>query len=166
LFRRVKRELPELGAAPATPVTERRIEVNVVSIVRRIRLIAATGIVAVAALGIAACVEGAAWRKPVPEPGHRSPVGSEVVADVRIVSVRQVGSSDTFYPYALEVVIQTDEPVQPVAFVLECDDGIGRGSAVIRSGGVYKLYTRTKQGIPNNHPDWCFRVGNACVHRG
>ncbi len=72
----------------------------------------------------------------------------------RVISERRVPSDDPYYSNALEIVLQTDRTIDPVAFVTQYDGEVAMGRAVLRSDGQYLLYTRTKQGIPADHPTW------------
>lgn len=75
-------------------------------------------------------------------------------SNVRVVSKRGFSSDDPLYPFGMELTIETDRAIEPVAFVVACDGDIGVGQAVLRSNGVYLLYRRTKQGVPAGHPNW------------
>ncbi len=71
-----------------------------------------------------------------------------ILADVRIASQRRTVSTDPNYPYALEIIIQTNQQIQPVAFAVECDGEVGRGSAGFSGSG---MYTNVRDGIAAGH---------------
>jgi hypothetical protein len=73
------------------------------------------------------------------------------LAHIRIASQQTVVSTKTELPYALEVIVQTDQTIQPVAFVFECDGEIGDGRGGLISGGAY---LQTGMGIVTDHPNW------------
>jgi hypothetical protein len=73
------------------------------------------------------------------------------VARIRIASQQTVVSTNPGLPYGLEVIVQTDQAIQPVAFVFECDGEIGEGRGGLVSGGVYSL---ASIGIIKDHPNW------------
>lgn len=75
-------------------------------------------------------------------------------SNARVVSQKGFSSDDPLYPFGMELTIETDRAIAPVAFVVACDGDIGMGQAVLRSNGVYLLYRRTKQGVPVGHPNW------------
>ena|SRR5437868_4589529 len=51
-------------------------------------------------------------------------------------------------------MVQTGGPIQPVAYVVETNGDIGIGHAVLLSGGWYRSYTKTKQGVLPSHANW------------
>lgn len=73
-----------------------------------------------------------------------TPAPAPNLASIRIASQRQVPSTDPNLPYALEVVVQTDRPIQPVAFALICDGMVGKGDAGFANGGEY---SKQKYGV-------------------
>lgn len=73
-----------------------------------------------------------------------------VLTGIRIASQKRVPSDDPKMPYGLEVVLQTDADIEPVAIAVVCDGVIGRGNAGFSGGGVY---TVTKQGVADGHPN-------------
>jgi len=84
--------------------------------------------------------------------GDREPLlldDSVIATETRVVP----GESAEL-PFGLEVVMQTRNAIQPVAFVLETDRNIGSGRAVQFNAGDYLLYRKTKQGVPPDHPNW------------
>ena len=82
----------------------------------------------------------------IPVPTQPQPL----LAHIRIASQKVVVSTNPDLPYALEVVVQTDEVIQPVAFVFECDGEVGASQGGIGPG----VYTKTKTGIVDGHPNW------------
>jgi hypothetical protein len=72
-----------------------------------------------------------------------------MLATVRVASQRTVTSTDPNMPYALEVVMQTDQPIEPVAYAVFCSGPVGRGDAYTPTGGVY---LQIKNGTINNDP--------------
>lgn len=62
----------------------------------------------------------------------------------------RVASDKPEMPYGLEVVVQTDTTIQPVAIVIECNGEISEGHAGLGAGA----YTKTKQGVLVDHPNW------------
>ena len=65
---------------------------------------------------------------------HAKP--SANLASIRIASQKQISSTVPGLPYALEVIIQTDKMIEPVAFIVEFDGPIGNGNVFISGGGV------------------------------
>lgn len=74
---------------------------------------------------------------------------SPILVGIRIASQRRVPSDDPKLPYGLEVVIQTDVTIQPVALILVCDGPIGKGHG-FEGGG---LYVMVSDGIAAGHPN-------------
>jgi hypothetical protein len=70
-----------------------------------------------------------------------------ILANVRIASQKTVVSTNPVYPYALEVVLQTDTNIEPVAFAIECSGDIGEAQAGFSEGGAY---IKTKSGQVNH----------------
>jgi hypothetical protein len=58
---------------------------------------------------------------------------------VRIIQ-RRAASDDPDAPFGLQVVIQTDVMMQPVAFRVECDHEIKDGKAFIVGEGAYTMF--------------------------
>jgi hypothetical protein len=86
------------------------------------------------------------------EPKPRKEIAQQpIVARIRIASQQTVVSTNPGLPYGLEVIVQTDQAIQPVAFVFECDGEIGEGRGGLVSGGVYSL---ASIGIIKDHPNW------------
>jgi hypothetical protein len=74
-----------------------------------------------------------------------------ILAHIRIASQQTIASTNPALPYGLEVIVQTDQAIQPVAFVFECDGEIGEGRGGLISGGVYSL---AGMGVIKDHPNW------------
>jgi hypothetical protein len=72
------------------------------------------------------------------------------LASIRIASQKTVVSTNPNLPFALEVVLQTDQTIQPVSFVFMCDGNVGDGHGGVGAGA----YMKTKKGIVDGHPDW------------
>ncbi len=70
---------------------------------------------------------------------RQSQLPPAVVEHVRIVQ-RRAASSDPNAKYGLQVVMQTDVTMQPVAFRIECDQEITDGKAFIVGEGAYTMY--------------------------
>jgi hypothetical protein len=70
-----------------------------------------------------------------------------IVGGVRVASQKTVLSTNPKYPYALEVILQTDATIQPVAIGLDCDGRIGDASAGPINGG---MIVQSKQGYQDN----------------
>ncbi len=87
---------------------------------------------------------------------HSNQIHPALLSDneIRLISQRRIPSDDPDYPVALQLILQTDHPIQPVAFVIQTDGIIGMGNAVFRSGREYRLYKHVKQGIPADHLNW------------
>ena len=73
-------------------------------------------------------------------------------ADVRLASVRQVPSTEENLPFQLEIIVQTNLAVSPIAFVFVCDGAIGRayGRPNDLLGGTY---TRMVSDVSRDHPN-------------
>ena len=83
-------------------------------------------------------------------PDHDQPL----VADVRIAEQKRILSTNRRLPYGLEVVIQTDEVISPVAFRYTFSGAVGYVSAI--PGGVITQYQEgfpIADGFPNGKPD-------------
>jgi hypothetical protein len=76
-----------------------------------------------------------------------SPV-APILTGIRMASQKRIPSDDPKLPYGLEVVIQTDADIEPVAIAVICDGVIGKGSGGFSQGGAY---TMTKQGLAEGH---------------
>ncbi len=72
------------------------------------------------------------------------------LASIRIASQKQIHSIDSNLPYGLEVILQTDTDIEPMAFAVEFSGEIGKGDAGFTSGGSYM---QTKYGIAQGHPN-------------
>lgn len=70
-----------------------------------------------------------------------------LLANVRIASQKTIVSTNRDFPYALEVILQTDTNIEPVAFAIECNGDIGSANAGFTQGGVY---SQVKSGTLNN----------------
>jgi hypothetical protein len=64
------------------------------------------------------------------------------LASIRIASQKQIVSDDPQLPYGLEVILQTDTPIEPVAFEIEFNGEIGEGKAGFVSSGIYQFKKR------------------------
>lgn len=84
---------------------------------------------------------------PGPPPGAPP---TPIVASVRIASQLAVASSNPDLPYALEVLIQTTQAIQPVAFLVKCTGEIGDATVGMGAGA----YTKTDKGVVEGHPTW------------
>jgi hypothetical protein len=79
-----------------------------------------------------------------------TPPAPPVLTGIRIASQRRIPSDDPKLPFGLEVVIQTDAQIEPVAIAVICDGPIGRGNAGFANGGMYMM---TNSGIAEGHPN-------------
>jgi len=64
------------------------------------------------------------------------------LASIRIASQKQIPSTDPRLPYGLEVILQTDTTIQPVAFTIEFSGAIGKADASpvgINIGGLVSI---------------------------
>lgn len=73
-----------------------------------------------------------------------------MLAHIRIADQKQVVSTLSDFPYAWQVVLQTDQEIAPVAFELICDGNVGRGEANFNGGAVF---TQSKSGGMDNAPN-------------
>jgi len=101
----------------------------------------------------------AAASNPNPAPEDRAPRATQPppqpsVAHVRIASQKTVTSTDAEFPFKLEVVLQTDSSIEPVAFGLICNGDVGKGDAGFTGGGAY-MQTKSGQ-LDNNAHMWGF----------
>jgi hypothetical protein len=80
--------------------------------------------------------EGRPSGKPVQQAAPPQSLPPAVVEHVRIVQ-RRAASDDPNAPYGLQVVMQTDVTMQPVAFKVECDHEITQAKAFIVGEGLY-----------------------------
>jgi hypothetical protein len=92
-------------------------------------------------------VQPAVRPKPPEQPQSNNPV-PPVLTGIRMASQRRIPSDDPKLPYGLEVVIQTDVDISPVAIAVICDGVIGKGDGGLSQGGAY---TMTKQGLAAGH---------------
>ncbi len=99
----------------------------------------------------------ASLTRPQSKPPERSPSSQTasqptapppILVGIRIASQKRIPSDDTKFPYGLEVVIQTDTDIEPVALAVICDGPIGKGDGGFANGGAY---TMTKQGLAKDH---------------
>lgn len=74
--------------------------------------------------------------KPVQQAVAQPSLLPAVVEHIRIVQ-RRAASDDPNAPYGLQVVMQTDVTMQPVAFKVECDHEITQAKAFIVAEGAY-----------------------------
>ena len=68
-------------------------------------------------------------------PGFVSTVPTQPVTHIRFVE-RQVSSTTDLAPYALQVIIQTDVPIQNAGFKIQCDGIIHSGRFFVAGQGV------------------------------
>jgi len=91
-------------------------------------------------------------RKSVRQPSQplaNQPFEPPVLTGLRFTQQR-VPSDKPDTPYGLEVVVQTDATIQPVAIVIECNGEISEGRGGLGAGA----YTKTKQGVVVDHANW------------
>ena len=74
--------------------------------------------------------------KPVHQAATQPSLPPAVVEHIRIMQ-RRAASDDPNAPYGLQVVMQTDVTMQPVAFKVECDHEITQAKAFIVGEGAY-----------------------------
>jgi hypothetical protein len=77
-------------------------------------------------------ITGKQIQTPQPEPEKPLPT----IENTRLVQ-RNFPSSDPQFPYGLQVIIQSNIVIQPVAFALECDGEVGKVSFFIAGQAVY-----------------------------
>lgn len=99
-------------------------------------------------LGLPPKPVGQSVRQPS-QPLAQRPFEPPVLTGLRLTQQR-VPSDKPDTPYGLEVVVQTDATIQPVAIVIECDGEISEGRGGVGSGA----YTKTKQGVVVDHSNW------------
>ena len=73
------------------------------------------------------------------------------LANIRIASQKQIASTNPNFPYGLEVVIQTDVAISPVAFLFKFTGNVGDGNAM-----PIGLFEQFMQGVPPGMPDAFF----------
>jgi len=71
-----------------------------------------------------------------------------ILTGIRIASQKRIPSDDPNLPYGLEIVVQTDTDIEPVAIAVICDGVIGKGNGAFSQGGVY---TMMKEGLAAGH---------------
>lgn len=86
----------------------------------------------------------------VTNPSSQSKPQLPILAHIRIASQKQIVSTKDKLPYALEVVVQTDQIIEPVAFIFECDGEIGEGFGSVGAN----MYFMSKSGSVRDHPNW------------
>jgi hypothetical protein len=128
------------------------------AIARRTMKLILASFVAIVLIVTGLLILARSWWK-VKEESQRSPSekyrGNKASSDdVLIVRQKRFADDSYEYPYGLELVIETNHLIQPVAFLVAGDDEIGTGRAVLLNGGAYRRYTHTKQGVPPDHPNW------------
>jgi hypothetical protein len=84
---------------------------------------------------------------PQATPGTAAP---PILVGIRIASQKRIPSDDAKLAYGLEVVVQTDIDIEPVAIAVVCDGQIGNAHGGFASGGVY---TQEKFGLADGHPN-------------
>jgi hypothetical protein len=84
------------------------------------------------------------------KPPVQPPAEAPMLTGIRIASQRRIPSDDAKLPYGLEVVVQTDVDIEPVAIAILCDGNIGKANGGLSSGGAY---TMTVQGLAAGHPN-------------
>jgi hypothetical protein len=82
---------------------------------------------------------------PVPA----TPAPEPQLADIRIASQKQIVSTNPKLSYGLEVVLQTNHTISPVAFLFEFDGDVGEVRADVGSGS----YLKTDSGAPVGRND-------------
>jgi len=78
---------------------------------------------------------------------QHSAVPAPILANI-IVSEKQIVSVDRQFSYGLEIILQTDKSIEPVAFIIEFSEEIGKGSAEFVSSS---LYVKSNRGIIENN---------------
>ncbi len=73
-----------------------------------------------------------------PGPANQPPP-QPLLSGIRIASQKQVASDNSNFPYALEVVVQTNVDISPVKLAILCDGPIGEGHAGLEGGGAYTM---------------------------
>jgi hypothetical protein len=71
-------------------------------------------------------------------PSSASPPPTPTLENTRLVQ-RRAPSSDPQLPYGLQVIIQTNIRLEPVAFALECDGEIGKVDFFVAGQGIYMM---------------------------
>jgi hypothetical protein len=81
---------------------------------------------------------------PIPKKQTPAQVPPEpILTGIRIASQKRIPSDDSELPYGLEVVVQTDADISPVAVGLLCDGPIGKGDAAFAN---IETYIKKKEG--------------------
>ncbi|HEV2419594.1 MAG TPA: hypothetical protein VGX94_17500 [Terriglobia bacterium] len=75
-------------------------------------------------------------KPPSPKPTETKPLPPPIVEHVRWME-RRAASTDPSAPYGLQVVLQTDVVIQPVAFEVDFDHEVSNGQAFIVGEGAY-----------------------------
>jgi hypothetical protein len=83
---------------------------------------------------VASAIEGKkiSTPEPKPEPEKLTPT----IENTRLVQ-KSVPSDDPQLPYGLQIIIQSNIVIQPVAFAFECDGEVGKVNFFIAGQGVY-----------------------------
>lgn len=87
-------------------------------------------------------------KQQLPPNSGRNQSAPPVLTGIRIASQERIPSDDPKLSYGLEVVIQTDADIAPVALALICDGNIGKGDAGFANGGAF---IQTKEGLAAGH---------------
>ena len=91
--------------------------------------------------------------RKLPTPVPNAPAAQPeppIMTGIRIASQKRIPSDDPKFPYGLEVVIQTDANIEPVAIAVTCSGRIGKANAGFSNGGAY---TMAKQGFAQDRQD-------------
>jgi hypothetical protein len=90
--------------------------------------------------------------KKATAPPETSPPSTPTVENTRLVQ-RSAPSDDPQLPYGLQVIIQSNIRLEPVAFALECDGEVGKVSFFIAGQGVYMM---TQTGVTGDKKNVAF----------
>ncbi len=82
------------------------------------------------------------------QPSKESPAPN--LASIRIASQKQIVSTESQFPYGLEVILQTDTVIEPVAFEIEFSGEIKKGQAFFQG---YNIYILSSYGVTKQHPN-------------
>jgi len=87
---------------------------------------------------------------PVDQKQSETPAPAPAIVEHIRYTSRRAPSDKQELPFALQVIIQTDTSITPVALAIECDGEIGDVRFFVAGGGVYM---NTYSGVPGPRND-------------